>query len=189
METTPWKHCLEQLEGELSTQQFDTWIRPLHVIEKNGSVRLLAPNRFVQDWISERYLSRIQELLSNSHPSKEKVLVSLDVGSRKPKTENEAHVQEFKSPISNKTSTDRPVKNSSNNLNSSFTFKAFVEGNSNQLARAASIQVAENPGGAYNPLFICGGVGLGKTHLMHAIGWQAMEKDPSAKIAYLHSER
>ena len=189
METTPWKHCLEQLEGELSTQQFDTWIRPLHVIEKNGSVRLLAPNRFVQDWISERYLSRIQELLSNSHPNKEKVLVSLDVGSREPKTENKAHVQEFKSPISNKTSTDRPAKNSSNNLNSSFTFKAFVEGNSNQLARAASIQVAENPGGAYNPLFICGGVGLGKTHLMHAIGWQAMEKDPSAKIAYLHSER
>ena len=189
METTPWKHCLEQLEGELSTQQFDTWIRPLHVIEKNGSVRLLAPNRFVQDWISERYLSRIQELLSNSHPNKEKVLVSLDVGSREPKTENKAHVQEFKSPISNKTSTDRPVKNSSNNLNSSFTFKAFVEGNSNQLARAASIQVSENPGGAYNPLFICGGVGLGKTHLMHAIGWQAMEKDPSSKIAYLHSER
>ena len=189
METTPWKHCLEQLEGELSTQQFDTWIRPLHVIEKNGSVRLLAPNRFVQDWISERYLSRIQELLSNSHPNKEKVLVSLDVGSREPKTENKAHVQEFKSPISNKTSTDRPAKNSSNNLNSSFTFKAFVEGNSNQLARAASIQVSENPGGAYNPLFICGGVGLGKTHLMHAIGWQAMEKDPSSKIAYLHSER
>ena len=189
METTPWKHCLEQLEGELSTQQFDTWIRPLHVIEKNGSVRLLAPNRFVQDWISERYLSRIQELLSNSHPNKEKVLVSLDVGSREPKTENKVRAQESKSTISNKTSTDRPVKNSSNNLNSSFTFKAFVEGNSNQLARAASIQVSENPGGAYNPLFICGGVGLGKTHLMHAIGWQAMEKDPSSKIAYLHSER
>ena len=112
METTPWKHCLEQLEGELSTQQFDTWIRPLHVIEKNGSVRLLAPNRFVQDWISERYLSRIQELLSNSHPNKEKVLVSLDVGSREPKTENKVRAQEFKSPISNKTSTDRPVKNS-----------------------------------------------------------------------------
>ena len=82
METTPWKRCLEQLEGELTAQQFDTWIRPLHAIEDNNAIQLLAPNRFVQDWISERYLSRIEELLSNKLPQEKTVLINIDVGSR-----------------------------------------------------------------------------------------------------------
>ena len=81
MELTPWKRCLQQLEGELTAQQFNTWIRPLHVIENKNAVHLLAPNRFVQNWISERYLSRIEELLSNKTPEQERVLVKLDVGS------------------------------------------------------------------------------------------------------------
>ena len=89
MEPTPWKRCLQQLEGELTTQQFNTWIRPLHVVENNNAVHLLAPNRFVQNWISERYLSRIEELLSNKNTGQEKVLVSLDVGSRSTKTDQQ----------------------------------------------------------------------------------------------------
>ena len=190
METTPWKRCLEQLEGELTAQQFDTWIRPLHAIEDNNAIQLLAPNRFVQDWISERYLSRIEELLSNKLPHEEKVSIKIDVGSRgslTPIKQQGASSHKDKT-TTNKDETKKP-SNISNNLNPAFTFNSFVEGKSNQLARAASLQVSKNPGKAYNPLFIYGGVGLGKTHLMQAIGSFILEKNPSANIAYLHSER
>ena len=190
METTPWKRCLEQLEGELTAQQFDTWIRPLHAIEDNNAIQLLAPNRFVQDWISERYLSRIEELLSNKLPREEKVSIKIDVGSRgslAPTKQQGVSTNKDKA-TTNKDETKKP-SNISNNLNPAFTFNSFVEGKSNQLARAASLQVSKNPGKAYNPLFIYGGVGLGKTHLMQAIGSFILEKNPSANIAYLHSER
>ena len=190
METTPWKRCLEQLEGELTAQQFDTWIRPLHAIEDNNAIHLLAPNRFVQDWISERYLSRIEELLSSKLPLEEKISVKLAVGSRgslAPAKQQGAPARKDKTTTNKEEVKKTP--NISNNLNPSFTFNSFVEGKSNQLARAASLQVSKNPGGAYNPLFIYGGVGLGKTHLMQAIGSFILEKNPSANIAYLHSER
>jgi len=188
---SPWKRCLERLEGELSPQQFNTWIRPLHAIESNNAVHLLAPNRFVLDWISERYLTRIEELLSGEQANGELISVKLEIGSR-----NNNEVQSRRKKISTDSNTTsfsdkpqtKPVKHSSN-LNSHFIFKNFVEGKSNQLARAASIQVSENPGNAYNPLFIYGGVGLGKTHLMHAVGAAILEQKPSANIAYLHSER
>jgi chromosomal replication initiator protein len=187
---SPWKRCLERLEGELSPQQFNTWIRPLHAIESDNAVHLLAPNRFVLDWISERYLTRIEELLSGEQVNGEHVSVKLEIGSR---NNNEVQSRRKKSNESNTVSFSdkpqtKPVKHSSN-LNSHFIFKNFVEGKSNQLARAASIQVSENPGSAYNPLFIYGGVGLGKTHLMHAVGAAILEQKPSANIAYLHSER
>jgi chromosomal replication initiator protein len=187
---SPWKRCLERLEGELSPQQFNTWIRPLHAIEKDSSVRLLAPNRFVLDWVSERYFSRMEEILSNDPLENEQISLKLEIGSK-----NSSAKIKKTTPTSNQTTNpekeDRPaqqVKHSSN-LNSSFTFNSFVEGKSNQLARAASMQVAENPGSAYNPLFIYGGVGLGKTHLMHAVGAAILEQKPNANIAYLHSER
>ena len=187
MELTPWKRCLQQLEGELTAQQFNTWIRPLHVIENKNAVHLLAPNRFVQNWISERYLSRIEELLSNKTPEQERVLVKLDVGSRSAHTEQ----QNDRSPDNRLFEKDKKKKTikTTNNLNSSFTFDSFVEGKSNQLAKAASLQVAQNPGLSYNPLFIYGGVGLGKTHLMQAIGSHILERDSLSNIAYLHSER
>lgn len=190
MGISPWKRCLERLEGELSPQQFNTWIRPLHAIESDNAVHLLAPNRFVLDWISERYLTRIEELLSGEQVNGEHVSVKLEIGSR---NNNEVQSRRKKSNESNTVSFSdkpqtKPVKHSSN-LNSHFIFKNFVEGKSNQLARAASIQVSENPGSAYNPLFIYGGVGLGKTHLMHAVGAAILEQKPSANIAYLHSER
>ena len=187
VELTPWKRCLQQLEGELTAQQFNTWIRPLHVIENNDAVHLLAPNRFVQNWISEQYLSRIEELLSNKNADRGKLLVKLGVGSRSTKIESQASAS--KDPRFFKNSVKKKTVNNTSNLNNSFTFESFVEGKSNQLAKAASVQVAQNPGGSYNPLFIYGGVGLGKTHLMQAIGAHILKNDSSANVAYLHSER
>ncbi|MEQ8426613.1 MAG: chromosomal replication initiator protein DnaA [Gammaproteobacteria bacterium] len=184
MGTSPWKRCLERLEGELTPQQFNTWIRPLHAVENDQSIRLLAPNRFVLDWINERYLGRIEEMLKELE---QELVLKLEIGSKAGQEEQQPSKP---APVTThrRETNSRPVKHSSN-LNSSFTFDTFVEGKSNQLGRAASIQVAENPGSAYNPLFIYGGVGLGKTHLMHAIGAAILEHKPSANIAYLHSER
>lgn len=188
MGTSPWKRCLERLEGELSPQQFNTWIRPLHAIEGDNDIRLLAPNRFVLDWISERYLSRIEELLSNEQQNEEQVALKLEIGSKNKRREGVNQNKPTNTSANTEKSKSNPIKHS-NNLNSLFTFETFVEGKSNQLGRAASMQVAENPGQAYNPLFIYGGVGLGKTHLMHAIGAAILEQKPSANITYLHSER
>ncbi|HEX9877725.1 MAG TPA: chromosomal replication initiator protein DnaA [Gammaproteobacteria bacterium] len=168
-----WSECLRALQRELTEQQFSTWVRPLQAIEENQSLRLLAPNRFVVDWIQEHCLERI-------HAVAAPLPVQLEVGSRRP-------------PLAARTVADargeprRPILGS--RLNSSFTFANFVEGKSNQLARAAALQVAANPGMAYNPLFIYGGVGLGKTHLMHAVGNDILQREPAAKVAYIHSER
>ena len=185
MVVSPWNYCLERLEGELSPQQFNTWIRPLHAIEDSSTIRLLAPNRFVMDWVREQYLSFIKEILKNADESND-INIDLEVGSHSfsPPTlktqTNPASTQSF--------SSTRPVRYS-NNLNPVFSFDTFVGGKSNQLARAASVQVSENPGNSYNPLFIYGGVGLGKTHLMHAIGHSILQRSPSSNIVYLHSER
>ena len=191
MGTTPWKRCLERLEGELTPQQFNTWIRPLHSIEDDNTIRLLAPNRFVLDWVSEKYLTRMEELLERETNENEQFILNLEIGSKSNnKSKNNigaTQSEEITEQVKTK-QPSTPVKHSSN-LNSSFTFDSFVQGNSNQLARAASMQVAENPGNAYNPLFIYGGVGLGKTHLMHAVGAAILEKKPTANITYLHSER
>lgn len=184
MGVSVWKSCLDKLEGELSPQQFNTWIRPLQVIEEHNTLRLLAPNRFVLDWISEKYIDLIRSQLDPLLDGKE-YLLKLEVGSQAPVTIS-------KDPGLNTNSSEKSVsgvKRSSNNLNPSFLFETFVEGKSNQLARAASFQTAENPGSAYNPLFIYGGVGLGKTHLMHGIGNEILKNKPNANVAYLHSER
>jgi len=181
---SPWKYCLERLEGELAPQQFNTWIRPLHAVEDNSSILLLAPNRFVMDWVSDQYLSKIKELL-NKVPDNNDISVSIEVGSQsvsvneKKKNNATEHIEPQQ----------QRITRHSNNLNPDFTFDSFIEGKSNQLARAASIQTSQNPGKSYNPLFIYGGVGLGKTHLMHAIGHSILQQTPNANIAYLHSER
>ena len=173
-----WKRCLERLAGELPPEQFNTWIRPLQVIEDKARVRLLAPNRFVLDWVNEKYLQRIEELL-RSQEQGAKLSLSLEVGSQKAGARRPQRIQER---VYNRNYLPE-------NINRSYRFSSFVEGKSNQLARAAAIQVAENPGTAYNPLFMCGGVGLGKTHLMHAIGNSILEGRSNMKVAYLHSER
>ena len=167
----------------MTAQQYNTWIRPLHVIEKSNELELLAPNRFVLDWIRDKYSARIETLLAELSPN-QPVSISLSVGTKDgPQTKlvEQTAARAHDNPGRSKKIVTR--------LKSDFTFENFVEGKSNQLARAASLQIAENPGKAYNPLFICGGVGLGKTHLMHAVGNLLVERQPNAKVVYLHSER
>lgn len=183
-----WQQCLDRLEGELTIQQFNTWIRPLQVEENDSFLRLLAPNQFVLDWVNDRLLHRINEVLQEIDGEEKARAVKLEIGASLPKTLPDQVDTASASNI--RRVRDRSRDDTHNNgLNANATFDNFVEGKSNQLARAASFQVAENPGGAYNPLFIYGGVGLGKTHLMHAIGNLIVTNNPGAKVVYLHSER
>jgi len=188
---TLWSRCQEQLAADVPEQQLNTWIRPLQAIEDKEQLRLLAPNRFVQDWVKQNYLKQIQPLAQSltNNPS---LTVIIEVGSAaKPKISAPAS-NTATEPVRGKKPTaiaSELPEQFEHNLNKTFTFDAYVGGKSNQLARAAAIQVAENPGSSYNPLFIYGGVGLGKTHLMHAIGNKIIEINPSARILYLHSER
>lgn len=181
-----WQKCVDWLEDELPPQQFNTWIRPFHPIVDGDQLRLVAPNRFVVDYASEHYLTRIREMLAQLMPERE-IPVVLEVGSRRAAAPAATTAP---SPATGR----RPARKEEaprrrTNINRTFTFDTFVEGKSNQLARAASTQVGENPGGSYNPLFIYGGVGLGKTHLMHAVGNLILQRKPEANVVYLHSER
>lgn len=238
-----WQVCLEALEQEFPSQQFNTWIRPLKAESgEDAQLRLLAPNRFVMDWVSDKYLNRIKELLREHGGDQIREVVlevagasirpatpaihRLNTASSEPlqsvlkPTKNTANRSPARS-ASPRTTTSSPtialpqqaellpaqaeiqlpgesrkrkvdVEGSirhQTHLNKLFTFETFVQGKSNQLALAAAQQVAENPGSSYNPLFIYGGVGLGKTHLMHAVGAAMLSRNPNAKIVYLHSER
>jgi chromosomal replication initiator protein len=181
-ESTLWSQCLRVLQAELPEQQFNTWIRPLQAVDDGKSLRLLAPNRFVVDWLKQHHMQRILQLVAESGGGTE---VLVEVGSRSGQASQPASDGRPKaSPI--KASAHSPV---ASRLNPIFTFENFVEGKSNQLARAAATQVGENPGLSYNPLFIYGGVGLGKTHLMHAIGNAMLKTNPQARVSYVHSER
>ena len=175
-----WSNCLTRLEQELSAQQFNTWIRPLQAVKEEHTLRLLAPNRFVMDWVKERFLTRIVELATQTDSSPQ-LNVSVEVGGEE-RTRVESKLPQPMQTAAKAT----PIIG---RLNSEFTFQNHVEGKSNQLARAAARQDGENPGGNNNPLFIYGGVGLGKTHLMQAAGNILLEKNPSANVAYVHSER
>jgi chromosomal replication initiator protein len=191
-----WGKCLQSLEQELSDQQLNTWIRPLQVVEDRDVLRLLAPNRFVLDWVDQHFMAQIRQIadrLAGDQPVK----LLLEIGSQARKPQNRTQPKlamdvAAPSPVTLDTRftaikpASQPVDH---NLNSGFTFSNFVAGKSNELARAASLQVAENPGGSYNPLFLYGGVGLGKTHLMHAVGNRMREIRADARIVYLHSER
>ncbi|PWV64825.1 chromosomal replication initiator protein DnaA [Plasticicumulans acidivorans] len=188
VDDTLWKLCLDHLEHELSEQQLNTWVRPLQAIVEDGGLRLLAPNKFVLDQVREHHLGVIRDALANIYPNQE-IPVQLEIGSSRatPVRRAEAPAPRRGGVIS------EPVAMPENehfqsNLNPDFTFDSFVAGKSNQLARAACQQVAQNPGKAYNPLFIYGGTGLGKTHLMHAVGNQLRRLKPDARVVYLHSE-
>ncbi|NOS89487.1 MAG: ATP-binding protein, partial [Methylococcaceae bacterium] len=172
-----WDNCLTKLENEIAGSDFSTWIRPLQAVASESQLKLLAPNRFVLDWVKQHYFAKIEESVREF--SNGALELSLEIGSKKspaPAAINSIKPAEAK-------------KSSPNFLNKAFTFENFVEGKSNQLARAASIQVSETIGKAYNPLLIYGGSGLGKTHIMHAIGNAVLQKNPSASIVYLHSEK
>ncbi|TDF83246.1 chromosomal replication initiator protein DnaA [Pseudomonas sp. H9] len=242
-----WQQCVELLRDELPAQQFNTWIRPLQVEAEGDELRVYAPNRFVLDWVNEKYLSRLLELLGE-HGNGIAPALSLLIGSRRSSapraapnaplaaavaasqaqaaqaaqaavvnepvvapaiaaapavTESEqtpsrdsfdAMGESGTAPAPSGRTEQRTVQvegalKHTSYLNRTFTFENFVEGKSNQLARAAAWQVADNPKHGYNPLFLYGGVGLGKTHLMHAVGNHLLKKNPNAKVVYLHSER
>ncbi len=236
-----WQQCVELLREELPAQQFNTWIRPLQVEAEGDELRVYAPNRFVLDWVNEKYLSRLLELLGE-HGQGLAPALSLLIGSKRSSapraapnaplaaaasqamaSQNTASVapapvhMSTPAPVQAVQVNDEPSRASfdpmvgassqqapareqrtvqvegalkhTSYLNRTFTFENFVEGKSNQLARAAAWQVADNPKHGYNPLFLYGGVGLGKTHLMHAVGNHLLKKNPNAKVVYLHSER
>ncbi|MDZ5603175.1 chromosomal replication initiator protein DnaA [Pseudomonas sp. RP23018S] len=241
-----WQQCVELLRDELPAQQFNTWIRPLQVEAEGTELRVYAPNRFVLDWVNEKYLGRLLELIGERGDGMAPAL-SLLIGSRRSSAPRAApnapvsaamaaaHQQQVAPPPSvpasepvNKPTVEFAQVNQvdlassrdsfdamgetaptpapsarteqrtvqvegalkhTSYLNRTFTFETFVEGKSNQLARAAAWQVADNPKHGYNPLFLYGGVGLGKTHLMHAVGNHLLKKNPNAKVVYLHSER
>lgn len=180
MELTFWQQCLEQLQDEIPTKQFNTWIRPLQVEIGEGELVLLAPNSFVFDHIKENFLEKIIVILQDIGFASAKIRLAVGSLKRLPDKVENSNKQAI--------AVAKTIKNL-NYLNKAFTFGNFVEGKSNQLARAAALQVAKNSGKAYNPLFIYGGVGLGKTHLMHAIGNMILEHNPQANVLYLHSER
>ncbi len=175
-----WNTCLIKLENEISSVDFTTWIRPLQALESEGQLRLLAPNRFVLDWVKQHHIKKLEEVIHDF--SNGSLTVVLEIGSK----QSNISKPPSKAPVNN---TANLKKSRPNFLNRAFTFNNFVEGKSNQLARAASMQVSENIGKAYNPLLIYGSSGLGKTHMMHAIGNAILEKNPSANIVYLHSEK
>ncbi|HZJ92025.1 MAG TPA: chromosomal replication initiator protein DnaA [Thiopseudomonas sp.] len=229
-----WLQSVDFLRDELPAQHFNTWIRPLQVEAVGDELHIFAPNRFVLDWVNDKYINRLLELMAERNngnaPS-----IALLIGS-KAKTRTSINSPASPAPVATPVapvvsapvsrpepyqaplpiqsmmpeapvaygnnpasiSTERPAPATGKGagaikhvsaLNRSFTFDSFVEGKSNQLARAAAWQVADNPKHGYNPLFLYGGVGLGKTHLMHAVGNHLLQKNPNAKVIYLHSER
>ena len=216
-----WQQCVELLRDELPAQQFNTWIRPLQVESAGDELRVYAPNRFVLDWVNEKYMVRLLELLAERANGLAPAL-SLLIGSKRSPAPrmatptpspsiNSAPVASVPAVVADESpssdplivaapqpAASRPVERTvqvegalkhTSYLNLTFTFENFVEGKSNQMARAAAWQVADNLKHGYNPLFLYGGVGLGKTHLMHAVGNHLLKKNPNAKVVYLHSER
>jgi len=187
-----WDKCLARLEQDLSPQQFNTWVRPLQARINENEIILLAPNQFVLDWVKDKYFNNITALI-NSYSDKH-IPVLLDIGSEEITQTSDTGIRAESSsaaPSRGENHKTRPAASThrSSTLNPNFTFDTYVEGKSNQLGRAASLQVAENPGHSYNPLMIYGGVGLGKTHLMHAVGNMILQYQPRANVVYLHSER
>ncbi|GJL83524.1 MAG: chromosomal replication initiator protein DnaA [marine bacterium B5-7] len=180
VEPSIWRHCLNRLENELTDQQFNTWIRPLHAVEKDKRLTLLAPNRFVLDYVNDTFLTRVSEIAGSF--SANEVSVHIEIGG------NDA-AESVDTTSAAMQSRRGAMDYSKGKLNPGFTFETHVQGKSNQLARAASLQVGANPGKGYNPLFIYGGVGLGKTHLMQAAGNLICHNNPRANVVYIHSER
>ncbi len=174
-----WNYCLSHFEKDLPAQQFVTWIKPLKFHADGDTLVLVAPNRFVLQWIRDKFYGRIQELALGH--LKRAVEIRLLLAEKEVMTAP-------KLPAAAEVPQPKPSRDISR-LNPSFNFTTFVTGKANELARAAATQVAERPGAAYNPLFIYGGVGLGKTHLIHTIGNHLLERAPESKIRYIHAEQ
>ncbi len=177
MEKTVWDQCLYELKTDLSESQFNTWIRPLIYSrdEHSDTITLFAPNKFVVDWVEKNYLNKIKSIAQEAggQTTSVSVLVGDDLAEQSETTSN----------------VQLNPKITGSRLNKLYTFENFVGGKSNQIARAAALQIAENPGESYNPFFIYGGVGLGKTHLMQSVGNEILDQQKNKKVAYVHSER
>jgi chromosomal replication initiator protein len=198
-----WQTCSAQLEQELTPQQFSAWIKPLAPLDfEEGRLRIAAPNRFKLDWVKTQFAGRITAIAHQFWESPVDVQFVLDPrtnGARKPAARpasagagNDADGAADAALEIPQRVTEAPVDNArrdQSKINTALTFDSFVTGKANQLARAAAIQVANNPGISYNPLFLYGGVGLGKTHLIHAIGNQVLAENPNVKIRYIHAEQ
>ena len=198
-----WPTCLSRFEQELSAQQFNTWIKPLQTELGDNVLRILAPNKFVLQWVKDRFLGKIEciateflpqnisiELAISKNAISEKTTPEKIVNHNARKSTHSATENNAAPRLITKTTTQSIAANArGSGLNPSFNFDNYVTGRANQLARAAAIQVADNPGQAYNPLFIYGGVGLGKTHLLQSIGNHLKHIKPEANIRYLHAER
>ena len=179
MQSSVWDHCLATLRSDLTEQQFNTWIKPLLVIEdeEGPSLTLLAPNKFVVSWVQKNYLEQIKDAAEKRLQAKTTVAISVgDQGLTKSNTLKGGPTKQKHQFVG------AP-------LNPLYTFEGFVAGKSNQIARAAALQITENPGTSYNPFFIYGGVGLGKTHLMQSVGNKIKEINEETRVAYVHSER
>ena len=192
--TDPWQHCLNRLSGDIPQQQFNTWIRPLRAEWQESGLALAAPNRFIRDFVAEKYLPLIHTyLLDVVAPAAAQASVTVQSGQPTAPSSvtpiASGGAQALSRPAETPPRPSPAALVSPSNLVEGYTFERFVEGKSNQLALAAAQQVAEHPGSSYNPLFLYGGVGLGKTHLMHAVGNAMRRQNPEAKIVYLHSER
>ena len=206
MSSSLWLQCLQQLQEELSATEFSMWVRPLQAELNDNTLTLFAPNRFVLDWVRDKYIHNINRLLQeycgNDVPN-----LRFEVGSRPVVAPKPAPVR-TKADLAAESSAPaqlvhrKPVHKTweddedeladirhRSNVNPKHKFNNFVEGKSNQLGLAAARQVSDNPGGAYNPLFLYGGTGLGKTHLLHAVGNAIVDNNPDAKVVYMHSER
>ncbi|MCA1857204.1 chromosomal replication initiator protein DnaA [Massilia oculi] len=200
-----WQTCSAQLELELTPQQYSAWIKSLVVLDyEDGKLRIAAPNRFKLDWVKTQFAKRITELACQYWEAPVEVQFVLDPKNnpaKKPAGPASAGAADgnaapnFNAPRQPEAPTQGNVnianspKREQSRINTDLTFESFVTGKANQLARAAAIQVANNPGVSYNPLFFYGGVGLGKTHLIHAIGNQVMADNPNARIRYIHAEQ
>jgi chromosomal replication initiator protein len=181
-----WQNCLLSLESELSAQQYNTWIKPLQLSGSPDDAVVYAPNKYILDTVEQQFLARIRVLLAEEGMAQ----VELKIGS-----------QRVNPPLQGRRVSQPPAARQNSfserenfypllDLNKTFTFDSFVGGRSNEMARAAAIQVAENVGGSsYNPLLLYGGVGLGKTHLMHAVGNAIAARHPNLKVAYMYSQR
>jgi len=188
-----WQSCTEEFKQELSPHQYNTWIKPLRFDQDGDSFALIAPNRYVLQWVKDRLLTRIEHAAEKYFARPVFLDLALDDGQQEEVPINE--------PVENHPATNSavqafrqdplmvPARASEHRVNPAFTFTSFVGGKANQLARAAALQVSQNPGQAYNPLFVYGTTGLGKTHLVQAIGNQLLEHNPRANIRYIHAEQ
>jgi len=177
-----WQHCLRELSDEIPSDEFETYIKPLQVVFEEETIQLYAPNIYVEREVSKAYLSRITDLISSAQGADETLNIMVGVGHR-------PALEPIRAGSQPEMLKNGDVANKANNLNKDFLLETYVEGKSNELAKAAASQVASHSGVAYNPLLLYGGVGLGKTHLMQAVGNEILKTNPAAKVLYLHSQR